>query len=60
MAKKFLIILKNLEELLDMADLSAPVTTYLRRCSALTTMPFVEVCNKPEVPHAYGSGVRNL
>ena len=60
MAKMFMIILKTLEALLDMGDLSIYVTTYLRRCSDLTTMPFVEVCNRPEVPHAYGSGVRNL
>ena len=59
MAKMFMIILKTLEALLDMGDLSIYVTTYLRRCSDLTTMPFVEVCNRPEVPHAYGSGVRN-
>jgi hypothetical protein len=60
MAKNFLIILKTVEALLDMADLSIPVTTYLRSCSVLTKMSFVEGCNNPEVPQANGPGVRNL
>jgi hypothetical protein len=57
--QKLLIILKTLETLLDMADLSMFATTYLRRCSVLTKMPLIEICNKPEVQHAYGSGVHN-
>jgi hypothetical protein len=60
MAKIFFVIWKSLETLLDTSDLSISVTAYLGRCSVLTSMPFVEVCNRPEVPHAYGSGVRNL